>query len=176
MLSHQLLIPARSLSCLLQETWQMSREKCWQCQRASPGAPGSWGGKAIPALSLPSGTALSWGPAASGGMIRTRSHLLWCWKSCRTTTLPSLPSSTLPSCHSLMGAVVLLQLRLHSDISDNPILQPHSTPTHTGVSRGGSCLQPVRSEARTVLPAMSSGTPPAQTPVTRQDICPLHLL
>lgn len=27
-----------------------------------------------------------------------------------------------------------------------------------------------------MLPAVSSGTPPAQTPVTCQDICPLHLL
>lgn len=75
-----------------------------------------------------------------------------------------------------MGAVGLLQPRLPSGIADSPILQPPSTPTCTGLSWGGSCLQPGGSEARAVLPALSSGTSPAQTPLTCQDICPLHLL
>lgn len=67
MLSHQPLIPAHSSSCLLQETWQLSREKCRHCQVASPGAPEGWGGKAtsVLPLPLPSGTALPWGCAVS---------------------------------------------------------------------------------------------------------------
>lgn len=75
-----------------------------------------------------------------------------------------------------MGAADLLQLRFPSDIAESPKLQPASTPTCAGVSWGGSCLQPVGSGAGAALPAASSGTSPAQTPVTCQDICPLHPL
>lgn len=155
----------------------MSREKCWQCQAASPGAPGSWGGKTIPALPLPlpPDTALSWGPAAaSGGMIRASLHPLW---SCGAMTLPSLPSSPLPpmpfphgSCGLAAAQVSIRYCRL-----PDPAATPPPQPA-LGSPGEGSCLQPGGSGAGAVLPAVSPGTSPAQTPLTCQDICPLHLL
>lgn len=106
--------------------------------------------------------------AASGGTIRASLEIL------RDRSLPSspLPTFTPPfpygSCESAAAQASITHFRL--------ILQPPSAPTCSGVSWGGSCLQPAGSAARAVLPAMSSGTAPAQTPVTCQDICPLHLL
>lgn len=123
----------------------MSRERCWQCQAASPGAPGSWGGKAMLALP-PTVPALRYSPVLG-------TCCLW-WHDQSTipspvvleflqdhdSAFPSLfPFAPLPFPYGSCGPAAAQASFRHFKLS---ILQPSSTPAHTGVSGQAAASSP----------------------------------